>query len=108
MHCYQPKFSRHDGSDGQEYLAAMHSAEKINMPDLFWDPMLRASALGHLNRIAESGENLERVRKLLPDADEQVKNIIESFLLSTGLHAEILQGLKKAGLISTYPVSGGH
>ena len=84
----------------KEYLTAMHSAEKINMPDLFWDPMLRACALGHLNRIAESGENMERVRKLLSDADEQVKNIIESFLLSTGLHAEILEGLKKAGLES--------
>ncbi len=82
----------------KNYREALRSAEKINRPDLFWDPLLKAAILGHLNREEEAAGNLKLLYQLLPDAGNQVKNIIESFLLSQDLNNEILEGLKKAGL----------
>ena len=68
----------------KEYRNALHWAEKVNRPELFWDPMMKASALGHLNRTEEAGKNLNLLIQILPDAGNQVKDIIESFLLVAG------------------------
>ena len=86
----------------REYQQALHWAEKVSMPELLWDPMMKATALGHLNRTAEAGKNLDPVIQLMPDTFNQVKNIIESFLLSQDLNKEILEGLRKAGLNVEY------
>src|SRR5450432_850691 len=82
----------------KQYPEALHCAEKLNVPELYWDPMLKASALGHLNRVEEAGRNLKLLLQLMPDAGSQVKVITESFLLSSELNKEILEGLTKAGL----------
>jgi len=84
----------------KDYQSANHWIEKIDMPQLLWDPMLKASVQGHLNRLEEAGKNLKLLNQLLPDPANQVKIIIESFLLSNDLNKEILAGLKKAGLNS--------
>jgi len=70
------------------------------VPQLLWDPMLKACVQGHLNRTEYAGKNLKRLNQILPDPANQVKIIIESFLLSNDLNKEILAGLKKAGLNS--------
>jgi TolB-like protein len=82
----------------KDYLKAFHCAEKVDVPELFWDPLLKAAALGQLNRTDEAGKNLKLLTQLVPNAASQVKEIIESFLLSQDLHNEILEGLRKAGL----------
>jgi TolB-like protein len=82
----------------KEYLQALHWAEKVNMPGMLWDPMLKAAVLGHLHRTDEAGRNLKLLLQIFPDAAEHVKDIIGSFLLSKDLNKEILEGLKKAGL----------
>ncbi len=82
----------------KEYQEAFHHAEKINMPHLFWDPLFKASALGHLGRFDEATKNLDLLQQLMPDAGIQVKDIIGSFLLSKKLNEELLEGLRKAGL----------
>jgi hypothetical protein len=38
----------------KEYIQALQSAEKIDTPELFWDPLLKACALGHLGRLEEA------------------------------------------------------
>jgi len=82
----------------KDYQNANHWVEKIDMPQLLWDPMLKACVQGHLNRTEEAGKNLKLLNQMLPDPANQVKNIIESFLLSNDLNKEILAGLRKAGL----------
>jgi TolB-like protein len=82
----------------KQYQEALHWAEKLNVPELLWDPLLKASVLGHLNRVEEADRNLKLLVQIIPDAGCQVKGILESFLLSTELNKEILEGLKKAGL----------
>jgi len=84
----------------KEYPKALHWAEKIDMPQLFWDPLLKASVFGHLNRLQQANKNVRLLSQIIPDAGDKVKNIIESFLLSPDLTDEMLAGLKKAGLKS--------
>jgi TolB-like protein len=82
----------------KKYREAWHWAEKIDAPDVHWNPLMKASVLGHLNRIEEAGKNIQLLLKLIPDAGTRVPDILESFLLSPELNKEILEGLKKAGL----------
>ena len=82
----------------KNYGEALHWAEQIDRPAILWDPMLRACALGHLDRTKEALKNLELLKQLVPDAGNHVKDIIESFLLSQEVNNEILGGLQKAGL----------
>jgi TolB-like protein len=82
----------------KQYEDALHAAEKINVPELYWDPMLKASVFGHLNLVEEASKNLNLLMQLMPDAGTQVKIIIDSFLLSAELNEAILEGLQKAGL----------
>jgi TolB-like protein len=89
----------------KEYQEALHWAEKIERPDLFWDPLLKTAALGHLNSINDAEKNLKLLLQLIPDAGNHVKNIIESFLLSEDLNKEILEGLRKTGLEVSAPVN---
>jgi TolB-like protein len=82
----------------KNYTQALYWAEKVDRDDLLWDPLMKAAALGHLARDEEAGKNICRLLKLLPDAADRVKDITESFLLSSELNKEIFDGLKKAGL----------
>ena len=86
----------------KDFQIANHWVEKINVPQLLWDPMLKASVQGHLNRTEDAGKNLKLLNQILPDPANQVKIIIESFLLSNDLTKEILAGLRKAGLNSDF------
>lgn len=89
----------------REYQQALHWAVKINRQDLFWDPMLKASILAHLNRMEEARKNLDLFVQLAPDTSNQVKDILEGFLLSQDLTNEILEGLRRAGLNSQHSES---
>jgi TolB-like protein len=82
----------------KQFEQALHWAEKVNAPELIWDPMMKASAFGHLNRFNEADKNLQLLLILLPDAAVQVKDILGSFLLSPELINVILAGLIKGGL----------
>jgi TolB-like protein len=83
----------------KQYNDALYWAVKLNVPEILWDPLLKASVLGHLNRIEEAGANLKLLLQIVPDAGLQVSGILESFLLSPQLVTEILEGLRKAGLV---------
>src|SRR5450432_1850187 len=84
----------------KQYQEALYWAEKMNAPEIFWDPLLKASVLGHLNRVEDANRNLKLLLQLVPEAATQVKDILESFLLSPDLNKEILVGLTKAGVFS--------
>jgi tetratricopeptide (TPR) repeat protein len=81
----------------KKYPEALHWAEKINRPELLWDPLLKTATFGHLNRIEEASRNLEMLNQIVPDAGNQLKDIIGSFLLSPELNSEILEGVRMAG-----------
>ena len=90
----------------KDYPQALHWSGKVNRPDLFWDPMLKACVLGHLDRTDEAHKNLELLSKLIPQI-EQVNSITEAFILSDHLNTEILTGLRKAGLNNEHQMPAG-
>jgi TolB-like protein len=92
----------------KQYQDALLWAEKMNAPEIFWDPLLQAAALGHLNRVEEAGTNVKFLLAIMPNAGSQVKAIVESFLLSEELNNEILDGLHKAGLTYSHADANIH
>jgi len=83
----------------KEYQQGLQYADKINMPDLYWDPMMKGCTLGHLNRSEEAEKQIKLLVQHLPtDTAEQVKNIISSFVLSQDAINEVMEGLRKSGL----------
>lgn len=82
----------------KDYQQALHWAAKMDIPTSFWDPLLKTVALAHLNRLEDANKNLKLLIQLVPDTNNQVKNIIEYFLLSQQLHDEIIKGLQMARL----------
>jgi hypothetical protein len=68
------------------------------MPQLFWDPVLRAAVLGQLGRLAEARRAVAELLQLKPDFRSCARGLI-GFYVKIEDHIEgILEGLKKAGL----------
>ena len=88
----------------KQYHEALQWTEKMEMPDSFWDPLLKAAVLGHLDQFGEASIQMDKLLKMMPGAPRHVKNILETFLVSKELNNEILAGLGKAGLFELKPI----
>jgi adenylate cyclase len=49
------------------YMEALQEAQQFQMPQLFWDPLLRVAALGQLGREREAAQALAELLRLKPD-----------------------------------------
>ncbi len=70
----------------------------FNFPTLFWDPLLRAAALGKLGKYHEAGTAAGELLQLVPDLREARRAMINIYVKADGLADEVLAGLRKAGL----------
>jgi TolB-like protein len=82
----------------KDYQQAWYWADRINVPEMLWDPLLKAAVLGHLSRKEEAGSYLKVVTGLVPDAVNQIRATTEAIILSEDLVNQIQEGLKRAGL----------
>lgn len=82
----------------KEYDEAYQWAERINRRALVWDPLLRASALGHLGRKEEANYVLDEIFNLSPNFPERARIIIGAFILDEELKSNIIDGLIHAGI----------
>lgn len=82
----------------KEYEDAFLWAEKINKSGLLWDPLLRAAALGFLDRKEEAKEIIKEIVTLSPNFKERYAIILNTFLFDKELQKTILQGLILAGV----------
>ena len=82
----------------EEFEEAFIWAEKINRDGLLWDPLLRASCLGHLGRISEASRAIEELLKISPNFPERARKIVGVFLLDQDLQETIREGLIHAGM----------
>ena len=81
-----------------EYDLALIEARRFNTPDLFWDPLIRAAALGQLERRAEARKAIDELMALVPDFNLRGRILIRR-LAYLDEHVEILwDGLCKAGM----------
>ena len=68
------------------------------MPQLFWDPLLRAGALGQLRKEREAGAALAELLRLRPDFPTLGPFLITCYVKFEPLAAALFDGLRKAGL----------
>jgi adenylate cyclase len=81
-----------------KYEAAYREAQQFKMPLLFWDPLLRAAALGQMGRRAEAGKAIAELLQLRPDFAARGHHLIGFYVKSASLRDGLLDGLRKAGL----------
>lgn len=77
---------------------AHQEAQQLHMPHLFWDPLLRAAALGHLGKKAEAAQALAELLTLKPDFPQQAPFLIGCYAKFEYLRTAIQEGLHLAGL----------
>ena len=82
----------------KEYEKAYAETFRFRLPDLFWDPLNRATTLAHLDRIGEANQNIKEVLKLKPDFPACGRKLIKHVIKSDELFEVVIEGLKKAGL----------
>jgi non-specific serine/threonine protein kinase len=81
-----------------DYEKALEHATRVNMPGMFWQPLVVASLCGLLGRRTEAAAAVKELRKLDEDIEVNVRHFIECWHYSSGLMDRILEGLSKAGL----------
>jgi adenylate cyclase len=70
----------------------------FQMPHLFWDPLLRAAALGRLGRKPEGARALAELLRLRPDFPTAGRFLIGCFARFPYLIEGLLDGLRRVGL----------
>jgi len=80
------------------YMEALQEAQQFQMPQLFWDPLLRAAALGRLGREREAAQALAELLSLKPDFSTNGPFLIGCYVKSKDLVNALLDGLRLAGL----------
>ncbi len=81
-----------------EYENALAEALKFNYPELFWDPVMRAAALGRLGRQSQAKAAVGQLLKLEPDFVTRGRLLISRYVKVDNLVDGIIDGLRKAGL----------
>ncbi len=77
---------------------AYQEALAFQMPQLFWDPLLRAAALGRLGRKQEGAQALAELLHLRPDFPTAGPFLISCYAKFPYLIEGLLDGLRLAGL----------
>lgn len=80
------------------YEAALIEAQRYNVSNLFWDPLLRAAVLGQLNHRVEANSELQALLSLCPDFKDRGKELIRRHVIKDEYIEMLLEGLYKAGL----------
>ena len=81
-----------------EYENAYAEALKFNYPELFWDPLMRAAALGQMGNEPEARTAIGELCKLEPDFVVRARQLIRYYVKVDELADAIVEGLEKAGL----------
>jgi adenylate cyclase len=77
---------------------AYQEALAFQMPQLFWDPLLRAASLGRLGKQPEGAQALAELLHLRPDFPTSARFLISCYPKFPYLVEELLDGLRQAGL----------
>jgi hypothetical protein len=81
-----------------DYEKALEHATRVNMPGLFWQPLVVACICGMLGRRTEAAAAVKELRKLDENIEVNARHFIECWHYSSGLMDRIVEGLSKAGL----------
>lgn len=77
---------------------ASHHAFGFMTPASFWDPLMKAVALAHLDRLEEARADVSKLLELRPDFPERRAWYVRRYVKFDSLVARIMHGLEVAGL----------
>jgi adenylate cyclase len=80
-----------------EFDAALGHANKFNIPDLAWDPILRAAALANVGRLAEAEAAVKQLTSTFPDAAANPGHYVRGYIFLDEIADNVVDGLCKAG-----------
>jgi hypothetical protein len=82
----------------REYAEAHLWAQKINMPTVPTDRLIRIAILGRMNDLAKARVVVEELNLLWPDLTKQVKPFLQRFILHDEMLNHLIEGMQAAGL----------
>ncbi len=81
-----------------DYQKAYQESLHFMMPDLFWDPLLKAAACGHLERIEEGQTAIQSLLALKPDFARRGRILIGRYIKYEDIANRTIDGLGKLGM----------
>ncbi|MDN3723558.1 hypothetical protein QRD02_04130 [Aequorivita sp. SDUM287046] len=78
------------------YKEALIYAEKIEVPDVFLDPLTKVLAKAELGMVEEAQRDLKNLTQNFPEIVENLEEHLSSFLLDTEIIEKMVQGIQKA------------
>ena len=81
-----------------DYSQALNWAYKFNTPGIFWDPLIRAATLGHLNREDEAKAAVNELLTQVTDFEDRGLTLMARLVYSDENVELLANGLIKAGL----------
>lgn len=81
-----------------DFENAFAEALKFNYPDLYFDPLMRAAALGRMGKVHDAQNAAKELLELVPDFSSQGRELIGKYVKVPELIDKIIEGLIPAGL----------
>jgi adenylate cyclase len=80
-----------------EFEAALDHANRFNIPDLAWDPILRAAALAQVGLADEATAAVNELTTSFPDAAADPAHYLRGYIFIDEPVEQLVDGLRKAG-----------
>lgn len=81
-----------------KYQDALIEANQLNIPGLFWDPLMKAVCYGHLSMAEGADFQIKLLLKLFPEFQVVGNKMISMYIKDSIQKKMILKGLEKAGM----------
>jgi hypothetical protein len=82
----------------RDYQRAYLETLSFSAPNLFWDHLLKAAALGRLGRIRKGRPTAERLLELKPDFVRRGNVLIRHFIKFDDIVESLIAGLGRVGI----------
>ena len=80
------------------YHEALEATTAVRIPTLYWDPLLRAAAAGHVGAGGQAAAAVAELFALQPDFPARGADLIARLIKDDELEKRLVEGLAKAGL----------
>jgi len=82
----------------KDFQQAYNETQCFRTPSLFWDPLLKAAALGLIGKTKEGKHAVAALLKLNPDFAKHGRTLIKHYIKFDDIFERVLEGLERAGL----------
>jgi tetratricopeptide (TPR) repeat protein len=89
-----------------DYQRAIAEAQKLDLPDLFWTPLLYAAIYAQMGRSADAKAQLAEALRQNPDLAVRPRHYLGNYIFPGEVIERIMDGLRKAGLPDPPPSEG--